>query len=507
MAPQPVPIPIVGASSKAHSPAQQSGVTMNLYPEVNEGDAKAVVALRAVPGQFRWRDFSASYGDLATRYVRGMHTMGDRAFCVVGNRLFEIYFENSFSLLATLSTHTGFVGFSDNAGKLVIGDGTGFFTFNFDTFTLSPVLDDGADPILGYVSIYLDGTTIYIERDTSKYHYSAVGDPTTVEGLWYASAETDPDPILTGFAVGGELLFLGSNSVEWHYNSGAADDPFQRISGGRVEYGCAGKRAAVEADNAVFMVGRNKDGAGQVYRLGGAGSAPQRVSNQAVEEAIAKVLFSYEDVSDRITMWSYQEAGHTFVVINLPAATATANNPARGSQTWVLDVALPPDLAWHQRGYKSPATGLFERGLADHHVFWKGRHYTGGYNTPHIYEQSLDYYRENTDPLVKVRESAGPIHMRGRKYRVAKVSVEMEVGVGRDGGVQGSDPQLMLRYSWDRGKTWSNEVWRDIGEIGRGRTKVWFGPCGSGYDFVIQLTVSDPIPVTLTGAWADVEPV
>jgi hypothetical protein len=508
MAMQRVPLGLVGPSAKAHSPVQQSGRTVNLYPEVNTPDAKAPVALRAVPGQFRWRDFSDTdangFADLASRKIRGCHTMGERAFWVVGNRLVEVYVENSFVVLATLNTSAGYVGMSDNAGKLILGDGVGYYAYDFDAATLSPILSEG-EPIRGYQPIYLDGTTIYPLRDESRYAYSAVGDPTTVEGLWYTSAEADPDPILTGFAVAGDLYFLGSNSVEWHYNSGNADDPFQRVAGGRIEYGCVGKRAACEADNAVFMVGRNKDGAGQVYRLGGPGSVPQRISNQAVEEAIAKVLFSYDDIADRITMLSYQEAGHTFVQINLPAAEETANNPEAASQTWVYDVALPPDFGWHERGYMNPDTGRFERSLADCHIFWKGKHYTGAYNAPHVYQQSLDFYRENTLPLVKLRETAGPLSLGGRRFKVLKLGVEMETGVGRDAGVQGSEPVIILQYSWDGGRTWSDEVFRDVGAIGAGKVKVWFGPCGSGYDFTARLIFSEPCRFTLTGGWVDVD--
>jgi hypothetical protein len=159
---------------------------------------------------------------------------------------------------------------------------------------------------------------------------------------------------------------------------------------------------------------------------------------------------------------------------------------------------------WHERGFTNPATGQFERILGDQHIYWRGRHYTGAYNAPHIYEQSLDYYRENTLPLVKFRESAGPLWRGGKTFKVTQVGIEMEVGVGRDGGVQGSEPLIMLQYRWGYGP-WSNEITRSIGKIGEGKTLVRFGPCGSGTDFMVRVRISDPVRVTLLPSWVDIE--
>jgi hypothetical protein len=40
--------------------------------------------------------------------------------------------------------------------------------------------------------------------------------------------------------------------------------------------------------------------------------------------------------------------------------------------------------------------------------------------------------------------------------------------------VQGSDPQVMLRFSDDGGHTWSNEHWKSMGKIGRyGYRTIW----------------------------------
>ncbi len=504
-APRRVPLPFIGPSSKASSSAQQSGRTVNLYPEINDPDAKAVVALHACPGFFRWADEEDL--DALDLPIRGFHTAGDRWFAVVGNKVVEVTRDISgtdfaaINTLSTLSTYEGRVGMSDNSGKLIVGDGSGFWIIDLDTLVKVPLLNDGEERIRGWISRYIDGTTLYFLRDSSTYYYSEINDPATVRGLNFFSAEGSPDFTVNAHILGQQIVILGQRSVEWHYDSGDADNPFQRIQGGYQEHGSIGRWASCRFDNSIVMVGRNQEGQGKVLRLGGAGTAPQVISSPAVEQALAKVGFAYADVTERVTMWAYEDAGHAFFLTNLPMVPGTVNNPAQPSQTWSHDAASG---LWHERAYMNPETGLFERIRSDFHALWKGRHYTGDYALANIYEMSLDYYRENTLPLIKLRESAGPLSVQGKRFTVHKLRIEMETGVGRDGGVQGSDPKLIMQYSWDGGRNWSDEVWRDIGAMGQTKTTVEFGPCGSGHDFNIRVIVAEPIRVTMTGAWADV---
>lgn len=505
---QRVRLPLIGPSSKASSGAQQSAVTINMIPEVNDADAKAVVALHSAPGFFRVADWSEQIA--GTPQIRGFHKMGERFFAVIAEKICEVTFSPTLTAFSTLiefgslSTFSGRVGMSDNGGKLVIGDGTPFLVLDLDTHTLTPVLDEDTDPIRGTFSRWIDGYTLYFQRDSGKYHYSELNDPTTVRGLNYLSAEGNPDNIEAAIVANREVIIVGSASTEWHANAGGADNAFERISGGYIEHGTAARWSVCAFDNTVVMVGKNAEGAGVVWRLGGAGAAFSRISTHAVEKCIAKVLFSSldrRDLTEQITAFAYQDAGHSYYVLNLPAVLATVNSPAQRSMTWVYDAATQ---LWHERAYRNPDTGQFERILSDHHVLWKGRHYTGAYNLAHVYEMSLNYFRENTLELVKLRESAGPLNFGGKRFSLHKIGIEGEVGVGRDADVQGSHPQIMLQVSWDGGFTWSNEVWRSWGKIGERNCRAEWGPMGSGYDLVVRVSCSEPIRFVLTGGWADV---
>ena len=81
----------------------------------------------------------------------------------------------------------------------------------------------------------------------------------------------------------------------------------------------------------------------------------------------------------------------------------------------------------------------------------------------------------------------------------------MEVGVGLNGDVQGSDPKAMLSWSDDDGHTWSDEITESVGKIGEKRVRVIFRQLGIYRSRIYKLRFSDPIPVTLLAADAQLK--
>jgi len=82
------------------------------------------------------------------------------------------------------------------------------------------------------------------------------------------------------------------------------------------------------------------------------------------------------------------------------------------------------------------------------------------------------------------------------------MQLDCESGVGLNLG-QGSDPQVMLRWSDDGGHTWSNEHWVSMGKIGGyGRRAIWrrLGMTQKLRDRVYEVSGSDPVKVSIIGA-------
>jgi hypothetical protein len=82
------------------------------------------------------------------------------------------------------------------------------------------------------------------------------------------------------------------------------------------------------------------------------------------------------------------------------------------------------------------------------------------------------------------------------------MQLDCETGVGLNTG-QGSDPQVMLRWSDDGGHTWSNEHWRSMGKIGQyGHRVIWWrlGATTKLRDRVYEVSGTDPVRVYIMGA-------
>jgi hypothetical protein len=82
------------------------------------------------------------------------------------------------------------------------------------------------------------------------------------------------------------------------------------------------------------------------------------------------------------------------------------------------------------------------------------------------------------------------------------LTLDIETGVGKTVG-QGSDPQVMLRWSDDGGHTWSDEVWVSAGGQGAYQWQALWRRLGRSRDRVFEISMSDPVRWTLLGAYLE----
>jgi hypothetical protein len=149
--------------------------------------------------------------------------------------------------------------------------------------------------------------------------------------------------------------------------------------------------------------------------------------------------------------------------------------------------------------YRNTDTADEEQHRGSCHVFFDKKHLVGDRETNQIYQMSLGTYSDDGDPMVRKRVSQ---HYDGEKSLVthAQLELDMEVGVGLTTG-QGSDPQIMMKYSDDGGNTYSSELWRTLGALGNYKTRVKWNKLGRSRDRVYSLEVSDPVFVQINEAY------
>jgi hypothetical protein len=87
----------------------------------------------------------------------------------------------------------------------------------------------------------------------------------------------------------------------------------------------------------------------------------------------------------------------------------------------------------------------------------------------------------------------------------SQFQLDLETGIGLVSG-QGSDPQVMLRWSDDGGHTWTNESWVSAGRLGQYTRRAVWRRLGRSRDRIFEVVVSDPVAWNLLAAYLQLEP-
>jgi hypothetical protein len=500
--------PILGSSYVARSINAADARMVNLFPEIVPEAGKEPAFLNRAPGL-------NLLNSIGTGPIRGLWAFSPNdgtGFVVSGNQLFKI--DNAYvpTLIGPV-TGTGPVSMADNGTQLFIAANGPSFIYNANTDAYTRITDPDFP---GAVTVaYLDGYFVFNEPNSQKMWVTALLDGTSIDPLEFVSTEGSPDGLVAVIANFREVWAFGTNSIEVWSDTGALDFPLERIPGAFNELGCAAPYSIAKMDNGLFWLGRDRRGQGMVYRANG--YAGQRISTHAVEWQIQQ----YSDISDAIA-YTYQQEGHSFYVLIFPTANTT----------WVYDVATQ---AWHERaGF---VNGEFTRHRSNCQMSFNNEIVVGDFQNGNIYAFDLEDYSDNGQIQKWLRSWRALPTGQNNLKRTAQHSLQLdcESGTGLNGYsrpeniylqtesgdflvtesgdkliaeqqtviTQGSDPQVMLRWSDDGGHTWSNEHWVSIGKIGEYyRRAIWrrLGMTLKLRDRVYEVSGTDPVKIAIMGA-------
>ena len=356
-----------------------------------------------------------------------------------------------------------------------------FASFGFPSVAYSQFVD------------YLDGYIVHLVPAENRFYTSDINSVLTVDALSFATSEGNPDRSLSMLVCDRLLWIFNEKSTEIYQNVGNVDFPLERISGGFIEIGILAPYSAEKLGATPFWLGRDEKGQGTVFTGRG-----QRISTHAVEQAIS----TYAN-PERAVAYTYSRDGHGFYVLNFEEAS------------WCYDLATG---LWHERAFtnndgdleRHRANGLTFRGTINYLVEsdYFNKYFVGDYASNKVYLLKQGVFQDDENPLTRMRISP---HVSAEKKNVTHHSfeIDMQVGVGLDGGGQGSDPQIMMTFSDDGGNSFSNEAWTslgtNIGGIGEYRTRVQWRRLGSSRDRVYKVAVTDPVDVVMIDAFLDLE--
>jgi hypothetical protein len=204
------------------------------------------------------------------------------------------------------------------------------------------------------------------------------------------------------------------------------------------------------------------------YRL--SGYTPERVSNHAMEQTVER----YEDKTCRVM--PFTEGGHKMVAFHFTEAT------------WVHDISTQ---IWHER----QSTG---------HARWRPQIAMQAFNRTLVGDYSsnrLGYLDSNVfeewGEVLRASSTAPSVSEENRQIFHSSLELQFEQGVGT---LTTTDPQVMLDWSDDGGRTWSSEHWRSLGAMGAFKSRAVWRRMGRARDRVYRYAITDKVRRTLIQA-------
>lgn len=450
---------LIGPQQKGVSIAVNNQLTQNCYLITTPG-GRNEVALIGSPG-------TALFSTI-TGACRGVHVLGSTYYAVFGTTLYSVSSAGTAASLGTIAG-SGRVDIADDGTNMVIVTGYGNPGYVYDG-SLATITDPdfpGADTVEytgGFFVFTSTGENWFISEVNSATSYNALD-----------VAANDGEEVLTIREDHREILLFGPKNTRVWMNTGNVDFAFERNDSIEIERGTYAQWSVAKDDNTLFFLGDDL----VVYRM--EGYTPVRVSDEGTEAELSQYLEDGHNADLQAAYaYAYTDHGHKFYKLTVPN---------RG--THVFDVAMG---AWHSRKHWD-----YETHHSFDYAFCYGKHLVGGIDG-NVYHMSRSYHDDDGTTLKRIRRSqvfAGD----DRRLRWKEIKLIMNVGEGLTTG-QGSDPEVVIHWSNDYGRTWSSERQLSIGQAGDYTKTVATRNCGSARNRIIEYYQTDPVPFEVMDAYA-----
>lgn len=460
--------PLFGLGMQGKTPVITAKLLQCFYIEYRPQGEKTQVVAIGIPGL----DLFADFGGSPTRGEPIEVQQNSLGYLVNTGTFWEINNAAVMTSRGTLLTTSGNVMMAHNGTVILVIDGTYGYVYTIATTTLAQIVDPQfpANPTSvtwqdGWFIVGFDDGTFYISPDGVAW-----------DGLDFATAESDPDRLIRVVADHGELIMFGDISTEFWADSGAADFPYSKLKGANAEWGLAARWSAAKFDNSIAFLCKNRLGEVMVGRMQGHSVTPLSTPD------LATIINAYATTSDA-TAFSYMLGQHPMYQINFPSVGAS----------WLFD------------GLTNEWTKMKSYGMTGHRCAFGTQYLSRTVLTDaangKLYKLNPLTYTENGETIEG--EIIGE-HWDSelQRFVIDKLRIDMEVGVGTTSG-QGSDPQLMVQFSRDGGKSWGTEIWRSFGALGDYKKIVEILRCGLFRRATVKLRITDPVRRVIIGAYVN----
>jgi hypothetical protein len=388
---------------------------------------------------------------------------------------------------------------ADNGLHLILVDGTSAgYQVDLTTLAMTPINDtNNSPPNTAVFAFYgadrvamLDGYFILNKPGTGTYYASYNGEPSgriQFDSLWFAQKNGYPDRLMAAVVNQRSIWLIGERTTEIHYDAGNADFPFTVMDGPYVEHGCVAKHSIARLNESILWLSQDQTGANMLVMT--SGYQVVRVSTHPIEMAWS----NYAAVSDA-TATTWQQNGHVFYQIDFPTADAS----------WRFDVTTKE---WHEAVW-TDSSGGEHRHRANRVAYAYGVTVGADWESGALYAIDPAVFTDNGSPIQRRRGFPHIVNDGNRVvYRAMILDLDVGNSVGTSEGPPDTSPQIILRWSDDRGRTFGNPIAASMGATGQYLTSVQYTRLGQARDRVFEVYWDAPVNTALQGAWLVLQPV
>lgn len=369
---------------------------------------------------------------LGSSPARALWAGDNRLFAAGGTHFYEL--KNDGTVLTDYGAMSGSGGVGNcsiiaNGTQLLCMDRSAAQVFNVDPGgpSMNPVWD-------GVALEYLDGFYIAITTgadlvgaNPNQINVSANGDGTMWDALDYVIRTSAADLTIALAVLNSQLWIFGQKTIDIWYDAGNPLFPFARMQGAQINLGCMSDASVVKFYNTVMWLGADDRGYPQVYMT--KGLSPVRVSNPSIEYLIGRSSAATLSIA---WAFGYQEAGHTFYVLNL------VNSSYQPLSTLVYDLTTG---LWHERIY----AGAWPVAYGSVSGFGaSGPNFVCDGSSGNIYFQGIQYASDAGSSIVYTRTAP---HLSDGNKRTSYSRFELDGDFGTS--------QPILSYSNDGGRNFN----------------------------------------------------
>lgn len=436
---QPIPLVLPASTTVGRDGQVANARLINAYPEISGQDGKSTFSIYGAPGLTRWDSGSFAGAE------RGLIELSaSELIAFLGNQVVSFDAVGAATLLGNLvgsgrvivarnRASPPQIGIVTSAGQYYVLE-SGVITLNGDADLPAPNSVD-----------YLKGRFLFGIPD-GRIFASDTDDATSINALAFDEANSSADGLVRVFVNAGFLYVFGTKSLEiWQADPSLAGQPFPFSAVQQdIEYGLGGAHTVAKFEKALIWVDQNN-----MVRHGRDGSAV-RASTHAVERSI-EALSTTQKAAMVGSVHSWQ--GHETYTLKGEGFT------------WCLDLPLAKTQGFDRAWYMRRSYGQ-EAWRVNSAIQFAGKYIMGDEDDGKLYYLDPAAFTENgADHVMEIW--CPHSHRTPERMLVDGLDIDMVSGVGLGSGLDSdTDPQLMVDFSDDGGKTFQCERRATFGRQG-----------------------------------------